>query len=142
MYTSPSESTNPKEMAELFSDYVLSHPATTVVGIREVPVLRLKRVLQHIGEREGLNLGKERYKEIAEDSQGDMRCAIQSLQFKGKANRAQSFASQTNSKRDLMFSMNHSVGKLIRGKRVSEEADAKLNYDPEVRSLKRVKTFA
>lgn len=119
-------------MSDLFSEYVLSHAATTVIGLREVPVLRLKRVLEQIGNGQGLRLGKERYKEIAEGSQGDIRCAIQSLQFKGKANRATTTSDPDSSKRDLMFSMNHSVGKLIRGKRVSESPGAELNYDPEV----------
>lgn len=68
--------------------------------------------------------------EIAEDSQGDLRCAIQSLQFKGTLSRKQT---HIETKKDNSYTINHAVGKLIRGKWLSSASnEGDFTYAPEV----------
>mmetsp|Transcript_7930 Transcript_7930/g.14537 ORF Transcript_7930/g.14537 Transcript_7930/m.14537 type:complete len:932 (-) Transcript_7930:2273-5068(-) len=165
VYTCKGESTNPSDLNKLFSEHVITNPQTSLINFAKVPPTRMSRVLNCIVEDEKLDIPDDQIiAELVTRADGDIRNAIQNLEFFGigsnrlqgqnKRNPKKKAKTKTKKKikprmvdpktkdgeRDVLYSVNYVVGKLIRAKTIGEENDDsspvpefpnRLTYNPE-----------
>jgi hypothetical protein len=140
---------SPADLEQMFSQDVLHHSKTTVIASRPITTTACRRVLKNIIDQEQIELKNYTcIDNIADTCLGDLRHAIMSLQFElsdiRRSNDTTSAKSKVNTNkmkkvrkkkrmkknsssllvsgcgRDMSLGMLHSLGKLLRAKRVAE----------------------
>eukprot|EP00727_Mastigamoeba_balamuthi_P013978 m51a1_g9202 putative cell cycle checkpoint protein Rad17 (1091) ;mRNA; f:111193-116117 len=117
-------------MQSMIARELVAYPGVMEIKINPVAQRTLEKALAAIAQEEGFNLSPASLSDIAEQSAGDIRCAINALQFsctgashaipfvkktrksKGGESKTVSFGS-----RDLSISLFHAVGKVLYCKR-------------------------
>lgn len=133
----------PRDLERLVDPQHLYSEASTILQCNPVTRARMKKTLEAICKKEGIQVPAHFWEEVHMQSGGDLRHAIMALQFRGNDNhmaRQHSGDDDDGDKkhcgRDARLSMFHTLGKVLYAKRtkVSDDAisHAPLDFDPDV----------
>eukprot|EP00536_Pseudo-nitzschia_multiseries_P008787 jgi/Psemu1/288025/fgenesh1_pg.230_\ len=110
---------------------------TTILQIHPVTKPKMKKVLTEIAKREKCRFGTDFLDEIHEQSRGDVRHAIMTLQLHATGRSKNKYGAidldaRGKNQRDTKLSTFHSLGKLLYAKReVNSDGISRLAFDPE-----------
>jgi len=128
----------PEDLERLIDpDILYQNEISTILQIHPVTKLKMKKSLTEIAKREGCQFSADFLNEIHDQSNGDIRHAIMTLQLHatGRARNclgAVDIDTRGQNQRDTKLSTFHSLGKLLYAKRVSSsDGKSRLAFDPE-----------
>lgn len=116
----------PRDLERLVDPQYLHSQLSKILQCNPVTKARMKRSLEAISKKEGIQVPAYFWEEVHMQSGGDLRHAIMSLQFRGNDNDVTRKNSEKHYERDSKLSMFHTLGKVLyaKRKRVSEEAES------------------
>jgi cell cycle checkpoint protein len=130
----------PRDLERLIDPQFLYSNLVKILQCNPVTKARMKKSLEQISKKEGIQVPPQFWEEVHLQSGGDLRHAIMSLQFRGNNNDAAK-NKKGNFERDAGLSMFHALGKALYAKRqqhmpaqVSESSNDRppLDFNPDI----------
>lgn len=106
----------PRDLERLIDSQYLYSNLVKILQCNSVTKARMKKSLEQISKKEGIQVPPQFWEEVHLQSGGDLRHAIMSLQFRGNDNDAAN-DKKGNFERDAGLSMFHTLGKVLYAKR-------------------------
>lgn len=132
----------PRDLERLVDPQYLYTDAVKILQCNPVTKARMKKSLEQISKKEGIQVPAQFWEEVHLQSSGDLRHAIMSLQFRGNDNDVSRKHGDKHYERDSRLSMFHTLGKVLYAKRKKVTADSEstspnnerppLDFNPDV----------
>lgn len=107
----------PRDLERLVDPQYLYSEMVKILQCNPVTKARMKKSLEAIGKKEGIQVPAQFWEEVHMQSGGDLRHAIMSLQFRGNDNDTARKSVGKHYERDSRLSMFHTLGKVLYAKR-------------------------
>ncbi|ETW08024.1 hypothetical protein, variant [Aphanomyces invadans] len=106
------------KLAKEFSPQVMQSPLVHIIHCNPIPPGMLKKYVMHVARKERMALSTQDVTNIVESSRGDIRHAINTLQFQ----RTSTAHTKESGTRDLFLSDFHVIGKILHQKDSSNDS--------------------